>query len=33
MSEDIEYYGTLSEERTKLLFLAKRLSDVAKDRR
>lgn len=31
MSEDQEQYGTISEERTKLLFIAKRLSDVAKD--
>lgn len=31
MSEDMEHYGVLSEERTKLLFISKRLVDIAKD--
>lgn len=31
MSEDVEHYGVLSEERTKLLFISKRLADIAKD--
>lgn len=31
MSEEQEQYGTFSEEETKLIFTAKRLSDIAKD--
>ena len=31
MSEEHEQYGTVSEKKTKLLFIAKRLADVAKD--
>ena len=32
MSEDMEHYDVvLSEERTKLLFISKRLADIAKD--
>ena len=31
MSEDMEHYGVLSEERTKLLFISKRLADIAMD--
>lgn len=31
MSEEQEQYGTFSEEKTKLLFIAKRLADIAKD--
>lgn len=31
MSEDRVEYGVISEEKTKLLFLAKRLADIAKD--
>ncbi|CAK7037005.1 hypothetical protein [Tissierella sp.] len=31
MSEDMEHYGTVPEEKTKLLFIAKRLVDIAKD--
>lgn len=31
MSEDMEHYGVLSEERTRLLFISKRLADIVKD--
>ena len=31
MSEEQEQHGTIQEEKTKLLFIAKRLSDVTKD--
>lgn len=31
MSEDLEEYGNGSEEKTKLLFISKRLSDLAKE--
>lgn len=31
MSEEMERYGTVSEEKTKLLFIAKRLADITKD--
>lgn len=31
VSEDMDKNGTVPEERTKLLFLAKRLADIAKD--
>lgn len=31
MSENMEKYGEVSEDRTKLLFIAKRLADIAKD--